>query len=100
MTPVPTAGFPKTTSVVSRRSRPTARASARWSITTKTFCPFAASRSSSRATVSPTGRGLVFVTAPAPAGSGAPGAGVTAAGADHPRWSGPYEAAARTGRAA
>ena len=45
MTPVPAAGFPKITNVVSRRSRPTARASARWSITAKTFTPFDPSRS-------------------------------------------------------
>ncbi len=82
MTPVPAGGFPKITRVVSRRSSPTARASACWSMTAKTLTPLDPSRSTRRATVSATGRGLVLVTTPS-----APAIGVR-------------KAAARTGRAA
>src|SRR5271166_3466419 len=88
MTPVPAAGFPKITSVVSRRSSPTARASARWSITAKTLMPFDASRSRSRATVSPTVRGLTLVTTPAGPAPAPPSAPDTDLGSGGPHGTG------------
>src|SRR6476661_7515406 len=59
---VPTRGFPKTTTLVSRSSRLLAAAAAPWSKTANSSIPLDSSRPVSRETVSSTGHGLGFVT--------------------------------------
>src|SRR6516162_6947087 len=61
ITGVPAAGLPNSTSVVSRNCRPTWLASALWSITAKTFRPFAARMPVRCETVSVTDLGLTLV---------------------------------------
>src|SRR5205809_3616852 len=64
MAGVPPAGFPKTSSFVSRRAIPTRCASPLWSTTTKSLAPAARIAVASRSTVSATGRGLRLETTP------------------------------------
>ena len=61
ITGVPAAGLPNRTSVVSRNFIPTALASALWSITAKTFRPFALRMPVRREVVSVTDLGLILV---------------------------------------
>src|ERR1700720_3165837 len=65
ITVVPATGLPKITRVVGRRSSPTLRASADWSMTSKSFIPRPAISSVSLTTVSSIERGLCFVVIPA-----------------------------------
>ena len=61
ITGVPAAGLPNSTSVVSRNCMPTWLASALWSITAKTFMPFADRMPVRRETVSVTDLELTLV---------------------------------------
>jgi len=68
ITGLPACGLPKMTSFVSRNSRPTRAASPLWSTTATRVIPRVRTSSSSRPTVPPTERGLVFVISPSTSG--------------------------------